>query len=584
MARFNSLWELKNTWPLLLILAASLTCNTPQASAITASIGQPYRGSLQNGIPFPSQFEGYTLRETDRTYTTPEVIGALLDAIEAVQQEFPGTCNLYVGDFSNPGGGPMTRHRSHQNGRDVDLGFYAKGNRPLNSFIPMNAENLDVARTWSLLENLLQSQRVQYIFVDRSLQQLFQDYALSQGADPAYLERLFARNGIIRHIPNHVDHIHVRFFAPWSTMAARLSSSDDHKRRVVEMAQQAYLPKRVNYYVKGTERNLQTLAKSFGVSTRDLCRWNNIGTHEILSPGTCLAFYKRGFEIEPVHLAQSLRPDSIPEAPAPRLASLRPTRTLSDAPPALTGSSSRSRKAPEPRVQNYTVRRGDTLYSIARANGMDVKTLREINGMKEKSVLRAGMKIKVARTEPTSEPRTVPVSRAAREPAPEVRKHKVAQGETLNSISRKYGISLAELAQINSLKDKCALRAGQELIVSPAPAGSKKTTSLQGTAARTAVKSPGNQTPPQSPAKTVSKTTPTQRTSNAKPPTTGVSSQPKNSSAKVEKPVAKPAVQSAGPKSGSPAGSKSSVTNSKPGSPGQGKTSSKSTAAGKSKS
>ncbi len=460
MARLYPFLEFKKAWLIIpfLLLTIFIASSNSQASSITASIGKPYRGSLENGIPFPSQFEGYTLRHVDRTYATPELIGAMLDAIEGVRQEFPGTCDIYLGDFSNPGGGPMFRHRSHQNGRDVDIGFYARGNRPLRSFIPMNRENLDVPKTWALMENILQSQRVQYIFIDQSIQNLLKDYALSQGGDPAYLDRLFSRTGIIRHIPNHRDHAHVRFFAPWSTMAAKVSASDEQKRKVIAMAQQAYLPKRVNYYVTGNEKNLAALARSFGVTTRDLSRWNNISGHDILTPGTVLAFYKRGFEIEHVHLAQSLRPDSVPEVAPSRLAALRSTRTVSDAPPPRGVTAERNRPQ-QPSVHNYTVRRGDTLYGIARAHGTSVKALRDLNGLKENSILRAGDKIKVARgnSAPTATPRT------ASNPT---QKYKVVQGDTLYSISQRYGLTVAELARINSLGNNTVLRIGQELVVS----------------------------------------------------------------------------------------------------------------------
>jgi hypothetical protein len=72
------------------------------------------------------------------------VIGAILDAIDSVQKQFPNSPPLYLGDFSAPTGGSMRNHSSHQNGRDVDIGMYAKGNRTLDMFAPMNEENLDV--------------------------------------------------------------------------------------------------------------------------------------------------------------------------------------------------------------------------------------------------------------------------------------------------------------------------------------------------------------------------------------------------------------------------------------------------------
>ena len=136
MARYRSAMQLKIVCTSLLLLPIFLAIPDPPASAITASIGQPYRGYLVNGIPFPSQFRGYQLREEERTYATPELIGAVLDAIERVGKKYPDTCDLYIGDISGPRGGRMSRHRSHENGRDIDLGMYARENRHAFGFCP----------------------------------------------------------------------------------------------------------------------------------------------------------------------------------------------------------------------------------------------------------------------------------------------------------------------------------------------------------------------------------------------------------------------------------------------------------------
>ncbi len=393
----------------IMILSTSVTLVPPltpsTAQALTASLGQPYHGSLSNGIPFPRQFNGYVLRDEDHTYTTPEVIGAMLDAIDAVQKQFPNSAPIYLGDFSTPNGGPMTHHRSHQNGRDVDIGMYAKGNRALETFAPMTEENLDVPKTWAFIEALLRSQRVQYLFVDRRIQNLLQDYALAQGLDAGYLDRLFgnSRGAIIQHVRNHVDHMHVRFYTPWSTLAAHVSNLDDQKRAVIEMAQQAYLPKKVFYYAKGSEGGLDHLALSFGVSRRDLCRWNNLHGTEVPTPGSCIVFYKRGFEMEPVHLAQTLQPDSVPEAPGTRFAALRSPRSLSDASGSGSGHSlrdfggrDRNRRHDSPVVFTYTVKRGDTIDKIARRNGIDPKVLADANRIKSEKSLQVGQQIKLA--------------------------------------------------------------------------------------------------------------------------------------------------------------------------------------------
>ncbi len=375
------------------------------ALALTASFGQPYHGSLSNGVPFPRQFNGYMLRDEDHTYTTPEVVGAMLDAIDAVQKQAPNGSPLYIGDFSLPNGGSMVHHRSHQNGRDVDIGMYAKGNRTLDSFMAMNEENLDVPRTWCFIENLLRSQRVQYIFVDRRIQNLLQDYALAHGIDAGYVDRLFgnSRGSIIQHVRNHVDHMHVRFYTPWSTLAAQVGGLDSQKRGVIEMAQQAYLPKKVFYYAKGSESNLDNLAQSFGVSRRELCRWNNLHGSEVPTPGSCIVFYKRGFEMEPVHLAQTLQPDSVPEAPGARFASLRSPKSVSDAAGSASSHSlresrgrDRDHRSDSPVLFTYSIKRGDEIDKIAKRNGIDPKMLADANHIKKGSKLQVGQQIKLA--------------------------------------------------------------------------------------------------------------------------------------------------------------------------------------------
>jgi len=388
--------------PLILL---SIPFDPATSQAITASVGQPYHGRLVNGVPFPREFTGYELRESERTYTTPEVVGAMLDAIDVVQRRFPGSQNLYFGDFSLPDGGPMGGHRSHQNGRDVDVGMYAKGNRTLDRFQPMNEENLDVPRTWAFLEGLLASQRVQYIFVDRRIQELLYDHARSSGISTEYLDRLFGNNrgAVIQHVRNHSDHIHIRFYTPWSTMAARVGEIDAQKRAVIEMAQQSYLPKKVFYYANGNEKNLDALARSFGVLRSDLCRWNGLRGTEVLIPGKPLVFYKRGFEFEPVQLAQSLQPDSVPESPNYRYAALRSASpTLSDA-----GSASRERspsrreKSPgDPVTFTTKAKRGDTIEKIARRNGLDAVTLARANGVKTGAALKPGLTIKLVGMKP----------------------------------------------------------------------------------------------------------------------------------------------------------------------------------------
>ncbi len=465
-------------------LIFTLTCQ-----ALTVSYGRPYQGSLENGVIFPNQFPGYHLRDESRSYTTPEVVGALLDAIEAVRTQFPDTCDLFIADFTCAGGGSAIHHRSHQNGRDVDIGMYAKGNRPLDSLVPMSEENLDSAKTWCLIENLIASQRVQYIFLDRRVQKVLYQYAVTRGYDQAYLQRVFGnvRGCLIQHIPNHFDHMHVRFFTPWSTLAAHIGADELEKQAVIEIAQQSYLPKRVNYYVGGSEKGLAELANSFGVTSRDLCRWNHISPSSLLVPGSCLVFYKRSFESEPVLLARSLQPGFIAQAPPVRTASLEPEPEASsisdstfsaDAEPVVKEKHSERPATSTSTLRTYKAIKGDTLDKIARRNKLDVKLLCRLNGIKKTAPLKRGQTVKTggikmyalageiatdAPTRGSSSSSTGFASGPQHSGAPTAVYYTMKKGGTLQDVSKKTGVPVTSLCRLNGLGQDTHLKPGRKI-------------------------------------------------------------------------------------------------------------------------
>ncbi|MGO8942914.1 MAG: penicillin-insensitive murein endopeptidase [Syntrophobacteraceae bacterium] len=456
--------------------------------ALTISYGHPYQGSLENGVVFPNQFQGYHLRDESRSYTTPEVAGALLDAIEAVRKQFPDTCDVFLADFTCAGGGSSLHHRSHQNGRDVDVGLYAKGNRPLNGLVPMNQGNLDAAKTWCLIENLIASQRVQYIFLDRSVQKELYEYAVSRGYDEAYLHHVFGnvRGCLIQHIRNHIDHMHVRFFTPWSTLAAHIGPDEVEKQAVIEMAQQSYLPKKVNYYVSGSEKGLDELAKSFGVTTGDLCRWNHISPTSVLVPGSCLVFYKRSFESEPVMLARSLQPGFIAQAAPVRMASIQPepvqSSSISDSTPPEDAEPVVKEQQPQRPVtlastfSSCTAVRGDTIEKIARRDHLDVALLCRLNRIEKNALLKPGYMVRtsavkiyaVAGKGPTGA-RDSSSSSAGFSSNPQQSGSSTAayytmkNGGTLKDVSKKTGVPVSSLCRLNGLGQDTHLNRGQNI-------------------------------------------------------------------------------------------------------------------------
>ena len=88
------------------------------------SIGTPDAGLLLNPVPFaPGPF--WTVRDPSESWGTEETIDFIVTAIETVEERHPGSPHVVIGDISRPGGGGrLNRHRSHQTGRDVDIGLY----------------------------------------------------------------------------------------------------------------------------------------------------------------------------------------------------------------------------------------------------------------------------------------------------------------------------------------------------------------------------------------------------------------------------------------------------------------------------
>lgn len=187
------------------------------------SIGAPWSGEL-HGATRMKGGDGYVLRRPYRAYGTRTTVSHLRRAIKDTIESRPNAHVLAVGDLSAEGGGWISDHNSHRSGRDVDVGlFYRK--QPANypdSFVDATDKNLDRGSTWALIRNLLTTEdddgAVQVIFLDFEVQGIIYKWAKENGVSDKRLEHVFqfphgrgASAGMIRHEPNHRDHLHVRF-------------------------------------------------------------------------------------------------------------------------------------------------------------------------------------------------------------------------------------------------------------------------------------------------------------------------------------------------------------------------------------
>jgi hypothetical protein len=183
----------------------------------TRGTGTAHAGRLPDGIQLPREGPGYVVMKHARLWGTWQLLHTVMGGIAEVLVRHPGSAPVVIGDLSGRGGGPLDPHKSHQNGLDADVGYFLKDNRPVSYFVVMNRANLDLPKTLTLIEGLLNTGRVEFILVDRALQNLLYEEASRRGWSEDLLERVFEvhcragfRKPYLQHAPGHHTHLHLR--------------------------------------------------------------------------------------------------------------------------------------------------------------------------------------------------------------------------------------------------------------------------------------------------------------------------------------------------------------------------------------
>jgi lipoprotein NlpD len=99
-------------------------------------------------------------------------------------------------------------------------------------------------------------------------------------------------------------------------------------------------------------------------------------------------------------------PAPVVDARSPKAATSRP------APPAAPASTPAAAPAAQPTGDFYTVRRGDTLYSIALENGADYRELAQWNSLEDPTKVRVGQQLRVKAPEPELDQQSAQVGSA----------------------------------------------------------------------------------------------------------------------------------------------------------------------------
>ncbi len=107
---------------------------------------------------------------------------------------------------------------------------------------------------------------------------------------------------------------------------------------------------------------------------------------------------------------------------------------------------------PPPGEIIYTVQPGDTLYSIARLYQVSVENIAELNNIQNPSLIYPGKKLLMP------EGAVNPFGNG-------VIRYIVQRGDTLYSIARRFGTTVAELAARNNIVNPALIRVGQMLVI-----------------------------------------------------------------------------------------------------------------------
>jgi penicillin-insensitive murein DD-endopeptidase len=188
------------------------------------SIGAPDNGSLVDADCLPEQGEGYMqlYRDMERIWGADPMIDMIQKTASDMSKRYPGKDRLQIEDISAKEGGAIEGHGSHENGLDVDIGFYKadsvehdpiKKKQYYADPMVINGKvspNFDVERNWELMKAFHRHGNVQKIFVDQVLKNEFCRYAKSKGDYSANIQVLRS----LRHVTNHKDHMHVRLRCP----------------------------------------------------------------------------------------------------------------------------------------------------------------------------------------------------------------------------------------------------------------------------------------------------------------------------------------------------------------------------------
>ncbi len=192
-------------------------------------------GSLENGLRIANFGYGYYDKNWDDTYPNPyvhdehnsgtlELINILEKVARQWRESHPQGPRMGIGDLSLTVGGNTSDHRTHENGRDVDIRYTRVDNAGVPDERPLNVQyyssEMHHTRQIEMFQYFLDDPRVQIIYIDPNTGITYNNFP--NGRDPSGVLRIAwdwdTKENSTERV--HSDHFHVLIYDPDGTQPA----------------------------------------------------------------------------------------------------------------------------------------------------------------------------------------------------------------------------------------------------------------------------------------------------------------------------------------------------------------------------
>lgn len=242
----------------------------------------------------------------------------------------------------------------------------------------------------------------------------------------------------------------------------------------------SYATKRLRHTVRSGE-TLSSVARRYGVSLTEIKKWNNMRSSKLLrgqrltivrkvrvatpKPAETRLAVVKTTPAEPVKKDESEETEAVEESTDALVAQADGEETDEEVAEEVAVKVSKPQVASRPKI--HTVRRGETLTSIGRRYGASLTDLKEWNRLKGGKIL-LGQRLRVSEGTKAVAAKPAPVlaSTEPKKSAPSLksRYHTVQRGDTLWTISQRYGLTIDKIKEANKIKGN-SIKAGMKLLI-----------------------------------------------------------------------------------------------------------------------